>query len=167
MQRPKALNAIWALPFCIAPVCWRGGASGEWEGPGSEKPRVKRKNESLELPSSNQHLGEMTPAQAGPMGWRRLWEQRDRLLKLVPKSGTSWRRPRPLRKHPRNGPDRMGWRCGGSGCGEEKARSQDDAQVRGLTGKLASAAKARDTRGKPCLWRNVLRVSVIPKKPRW
>ena len=45
--------------------------------------------DSLEEPSSNQHLGEMTPAQAGPMGWRRLWEQRDLLLRLVPKSGTS------------------------------------------------------------------------------
>lgn len=44
--------------------------------------------DGLEVPS-NQHLGEMTPAQAGPMGWRRLWEQRDLLPRLVPKSGTS------------------------------------------------------------------------------
>lgn len=85
----------------LPPVCWRGGGSGEWVGPGSEKPCVHRKNldsdlgdekgplDGLEVPSSNQHLGEMTPAQAGPMGWRRLWEQRDLLLRLVPKSGTS------------------------------------------------------------------------------
>lgn len=91
-------------------MCWRGGGSGEWVGPGSEKSCVDKKNldsdlgdekgalDGLEVPSSNQRLGEMTPAQAGPMGWRRLWEQRDLLLRLVPKSGTS--ESQPLRKPP-------------------------------------------------------------------
>lgn len=39
-------------------------------------PVSRGRMESLEVPSSNQPLGEMTPAQAGPMGWRRPREQR-------------------------------------------------------------------------------------------
>lgn len=93
----RRCHCLSALPPCA------GGEEGRESGlgPGSEKSCVDKKNldydlgdekgalDGLEVPSSNQHLGEMTPAQAGPMGWRRLWEQRDLLLRLVPKSGTS------------------------------------------------------------------------------
>ena len=50
MQRHKALNDIRALslPFCIALcVCWRGGGSGEWVGPGSEKPLCPQEESGL------------------------------------------------------------------------------------------------------------------------
>ena len=126
-------------------MCWWGGASGEWEGPGCAKPRVKRKDGKLGGAIIQSAFRRDDSDTGRTNGLEDTLGAKRPAVKAGAEARNKLETASAAAEAPRNGPYRMGWRRGGSGCGEEKPRSQDDAQVRGLTGKLGSAAKARET----------------------
>lgn len=117
----------------------------------------------MEVPSSNQHLGDDSGT-GRTNGLEETLGQRDLLLRLV-------QSPEQVKDSRcgslRNGPYRMGWKCGGEDVGRKSSAARA-ALGPGLDREVVVSSQSKgSTRERPCLWRKVLRTLCHSQETHW